>query len=89
MTYLDKRLATGEEPIRREHQHWFVVAADARYSIFAFIGAIVLIFLSGLIPNEDIRKRQEIVARLARKTTGARRAIRPGQSDMRDRRGIP
>ena len=56
MTYLDKRLATGEEPIRREHQHWFVVVADARYAIFAFVGAILLIFLSGLIGNEDIKR---------------------------------
>lgn len=52
MSYLDKRLATGEEPLRREHQHWFVVVADARYAIFAFIGAIVLIFVSGGIPND-------------------------------------
>jgi hypothetical protein len=52
MAYLDKRLATGEEPLRREHQHWFVVVADARYAIFAFIGAIALIILSGLIPND-------------------------------------
>jgi hypothetical protein len=56
MAYLDKRLATGEQPLRREHQHWFVVVADARYSIFAFIGAIVLIFLSGLIDNADIKR---------------------------------
>jgi hypothetical protein len=56
MSYLDKRLATGEQPLRREHQHWFVVVADARYAIFAFIGAIVLIFLSGLIDNADIKR---------------------------------
>ena len=56
MTYLDKRLATGEEPIRREHQHWFVVVADARYAIFAFIAAIALIVLSGLIGNEDVKR---------------------------------
>jgi hypothetical protein len=51
MTYLDKRLATGEEPIRREHQHWFVVAADARYAIFAFLGAIAVWLLSGVLPD--------------------------------------
>jgi hypothetical protein len=56
MAYLDKRLATGEEPLRREHQHWFVVVADARYAIFAFLGAIVLIFVSGAIPNDDVKR---------------------------------
>jgi hypothetical protein len=56
MTYLDKRLATGEEPLRREHQHWFVVVADARYAIFAFIAAVALIVLSALIGNEDVKR---------------------------------
>jgi hypothetical protein len=56
MAYLDKRLATGEEPLRREHQHWFVVVADARYAIFAFLGAIVLIFVSGAVPNDDVKR---------------------------------
>jgi hypothetical protein len=45
MSYLDKRLATGEEPLRREHQHWFVVVADARYAIFAWVAALLLIVL--------------------------------------------
>ena len=43
MSYLDKRLATGEEPLRREHQHWFVVVADARYAIYAWVVALALI----------------------------------------------
>jgi len=45
MAYLDNLLASGEQPIRREHQHWFVVAADARYAIFAWIAALALIVL--------------------------------------------
>jgi len=45
MAYLDNLLASGEQPIRREHQHWFVVAADARYAIFAWIAAVALIVL--------------------------------------------
>src|SRR4051794_2032118 len=45
MAYLDKRLATGEQPLRREHQHWFVVVADARYAIYAWVGALALILL--------------------------------------------
>ncbi len=53
MPYLDHRLASGEEILRRDHQHWFVVAADARYGIFAFIGAILLLLLSSQIPNDS------------------------------------
>jgi hypothetical protein len=53
MAYLDNLLASGEQPIRREHQHWFVVVADARYAIFAFIGAILLLIVSGLVPNDS------------------------------------
>jgi hypothetical protein len=45
MAYLDNLLASGEQPIRREHQHWFVVVADARYAIFAWLAAIVVIYL--------------------------------------------
>ena len=29
MAYIDSLLASGERPIRREHQHWFVLVADA------------------------------------------------------------
>lgn len=52
MAYLDNLLASGEAPLRREHQHWFVVVADARYAIFAWAGAILLLLLSGAIPND-------------------------------------
>ena len=52
MAYLDNLLASGEQPIRREHQHWFVVVADARYAIFAWLGAIALLILSGAVPND-------------------------------------
>ena len=45
MAYLDNLLAAGEQPIRREHQHWFVVVADARYAIVAWIAALLLIVL--------------------------------------------
>jgi Bacterial PH domain/Short C-terminal domain len=51
MPYLDKRLATGEQPLRREHQHWFVVAANARYAFIAWIVAIAVWFLSGVLPD--------------------------------------
>lgn len=45
MANLDNLLASGEQPLRREHQHWFVVVADARYSILAFVGAILLLIV--------------------------------------------
>jgi hypothetical protein len=45
MAYVDNLLASGEQSIRREHQHWFVVAADARYAFFAWIAALALIVL--------------------------------------------
>ncbi len=46
MAYIDGMLASGERPVRRDHQHWFVLVADARYAIFALIGAILLVILS-------------------------------------------
>ena len=46
MAYLDKMLAAGEQPVRRDHQHWFVVVADARYGILAIVAAIALLILS-------------------------------------------
>ncbi|MEA2518833.1 MAG: hypothetical protein QOF49_913 [Chloroflexota bacterium] len=52
MAYLDNVLASGEQPIRREHQHWFVVVADARYALLAWLAAIALLILSGAIPND-------------------------------------
>src|SRR3954453_16184505 len=50
MSYLEKRLATGEEPLRVEHQHWFVVVANARYSLVAWIVAFAVWLLSGALP---------------------------------------
>ena len=49
MAYLNNLLAAGEQPIRREHQHWFVLAADARYALFAWIGAVALLVLGNTI----------------------------------------
>jgi hypothetical protein len=46
MAYIDQMLASGEQPIRRDHQHWFVLLADAFYGFLAIIAAIVLLFLS-------------------------------------------
>jgi len=49
MPYLDNLLASGEQPLRREHQHWFVIVADARYAIYAWIGAVVLLVLNNVV----------------------------------------
>jgi hypothetical protein len=47
MAYIDSMLASGERPIRRDHQHWFVLIADARYGILAIAAAILLLVLRG------------------------------------------
>jgi membrane protein YdbS with pleckstrin-like domain len=46
MAYIDNMLASGEQPIKREHQHWFALIADARYGIALIIAATALFFLS-------------------------------------------
>jgi hypothetical protein len=45
MAYIDSMLASGERVLRREHQHWFVLIADARYGILAIVAAILLLIL--------------------------------------------
>jgi hypothetical protein len=45
MAYIDSMLASGERPILRDHQHWFVLVADARYGILAIVAAILLLIL--------------------------------------------
>ena len=52
MGYLENRLASGEQPLRREHQHWFVLVANARYAILAWVIAILLLILSGGIADD-------------------------------------
>ena len=49
MPYLDQMLASGEQPIRRDHQHWFVLLADARYAILAWIAAALILILNNAI----------------------------------------
>jgi hypothetical protein len=51
MPYFDSLLASGEQPLKREHQHWFVVVADARYAILAWLIAAGLWLLSGALPD--------------------------------------
>ena len=47
MAYIDSLLASGERPIKREHQHWFILVANAAYGIIALVAAILLLFISG------------------------------------------
>ena len=54
MAYLDSRLGSGEQVLRREHQHWFVVLADARYAIVMWLIAAGLWIISGALP-ESVR----------------------------------
>lgn len=48
MAYIDSMLASGEQVIRRDHQHWFVLVADARYGILAIVVAVLLVILRGV-----------------------------------------
>jgi hypothetical protein len=45
MAYIDSMLASGEQPLKRDHQHWFVLVADSRYGILAILAAIGLLVL--------------------------------------------
>jgi hypothetical protein len=44
--YAESLLASGERVVRREHQHWFILAANTRYAILALVGAALLTFVS-------------------------------------------
>ncbi|HEY7969048.1 MAG TPA: PH domain-containing protein, partial [Candidatus Limnocylindrales bacterium] len=46
---LDKFLATGEQPLRTEHQHWFVLIANAIWAIVMWLIAVFLLVLSSTI----------------------------------------
>jgi hypothetical protein len=56
MAYIDNMLAAGEQPIRRDHQHWFVLVADSRYGIAAILGAIVLVILSANLGESPVKQ---------------------------------
>jgi hypothetical protein len=51
MAYLDSRLGSGEQVLRRDHQHWFVVLADARYAFVMWLIAVGLWIISGALPE--------------------------------------
>jgi hypothetical protein len=55
MGYIDQMLASGEQPIVRDHQHWFVLVADSIYGILAVLGGIVLLVLSNSMGPGGLR----------------------------------
>ena len=55
MAYIDGLLASGERIVRREHQHWFVLVADAFYGILAVLIAIGLLVVSGNLGQGAVR----------------------------------
>ncbi|MGP1674409.1 MAG: PH domain-containing protein [Candidatus Limnocylindrales bacterium] len=46
MSYADGLLATGERIVHREKQHWLVFIWGAKWPLSAFIGGLVLLFLT-------------------------------------------
>jgi hypothetical protein len=55
MAYIDGLLASGERMVRREHQHWFVLVADAAYGIIALAIALLVVFLASGMEEGTIR----------------------------------
>ena len=45
MSYTDSLLASGERILRRDRQHWFILAGNARFAIVALVIAIVLLLI--------------------------------------------
>jgi hypothetical protein len=55
MADIDNLLATGERPMKREHQHWFVLVANAAWGIVAVLIAIGLLLISGNLDQGGLR----------------------------------
>jgi hypothetical protein len=45
MSYTDTLLASGERILRRDRQHWFILAGNARFGVAALVIAIVLLLI--------------------------------------------
>src|SRR5262245_18877318 len=54
MSYLDNVLATGESVLRKEHQHPFVLVANAVYAFVAWIVAVVILWLVSNLGTDGI-----------------------------------
>src|SRR4029453_10606162 len=55
MAYIDSLLASGERPIKGEHQHWFILVPNAAYGVVALVIAIFLLFISGNLGQGAVR----------------------------------
>ncbi|HEX5013687.1 MAG TPA: PH domain-containing protein [Candidatus Limnocylindrales bacterium] len=55
MAYIDGLMATGERPIKSEHQHWFILVANAAWGIVAVLIAIGLLVVSGGLGQGTVR----------------------------------
>jgi len=49
MAYVDNLLASGEQLLRRSHQHWFVLIANAAYAIVLWVIAVVVLIFTGTV----------------------------------------
>ncbi len=49
MAYVENLLADGEQLLRREHQHWFVLIANAVYAILMWFIAVLILILSAAL----------------------------------------
>jgi hypothetical protein len=54
VSYLDNVLATGETVLRREHQHPFVLVANAVYAFVAWIVAVVILWLVSNLGTDGV-----------------------------------
>jgi uncharacterized membrane protein YdbT with pleckstrin-like domain len=53
MGYTDSLLASGETIVRREHQHWFVLAWNAKNGLLAIVAAIVLVAIRVVVNQSN------------------------------------
>jgi hypothetical protein len=49
MAYVDNLLASGEQLLRRSHQHWFVLIANAAYAIVLWVVAVLVLIFTGTV----------------------------------------
>jgi hypothetical protein len=54
VSYLDNVLATGETILRKEHQHPFVLVANAVYAFLAWVVAVVVLWLVANLGTDGV-----------------------------------
>jgi len=53
MSYTDSLLASGETIMRKDHQHWFVLAWNSRAGFLAIIAALVLVVVRLVVSSTN------------------------------------